>query len=151
MNNVTLVGRIVRDLELRYTQNGKAFTRFTIAVDKSISKEKRAELENAGRPTANFIPCVAWGKLAENMANYTGKGSLISVIGEIETGSYQNKDNQTVYTTDVLIARVQFLNTRKNNNGSQGQNAPVNNTPTYDEEFSDEEGFFPVDSDNIPF
>ena len=151
MNNVTLVGRIVRDLELRYTQNGKAFTRFTIAVDKSLSKEKRTELENAGRPTANFISCVAWGKLAENMANYTGKGSLISVMGEIETGSYQNKDNQTVYTTDVLIARVQFLNTRKNNNGSQGQNAPVNNTPTYDEEFSDEEGFFPVDSDNIPF
>ena len=150
MNNVTLVGRIVRDLELRYTQNGKAFARFTLAVDKSLSKEKRAELENAGRPTANFISCVAWGKLAENMANYTGKGSLISVIGEIETGSYQNKDNQTVYTTDVLVGRVQFLNTRKNNNGSQGQNTQANNTSNYDEEFSDEEGFFPVDSD-IPF
>lgn len=150
MNNVTLVGRIVRDLELRYTQNGKAFARFTLAVDKSLSKEKRAELENAGRPTANFISCVAWGKLAENITNYTGKGSLISVIGEIETGSYQNKNNQTVYTTDVLVGRVEFLNTRKNNNGGQGQNAPVNNELTYDEQFSDDEVFFPVDSD-IPF
>ena len=163
MNNASLVGRIVRDLELRYTQNGKAFARFTLAVDKSLSKEKRAELENNGRPTANFISCVVWGKLAENMANYTGKGSLVAVSGEIETGSYQNKEGNTVYTTDVRVGNVQFLDTRKNNdqgnqNNNQGQGNQVNqnnnqqdfnNQQSY-EDFSNE-GFFPMDNDDIPF
>ena len=152
MNNVSLVGRLVRDLELRYTQNGVAFARLTVAVDKALSKEKRQELQNANKPTANFVPCVVWGKLAENMANYTGKGSLVAIGGEIETGSYQNNEGRTVYTTEVRVSNVQFLESGKRSN-NQGQNVPannMNNEQIYQEETGDE-GFFPMSSDDIPF
>ena len=151
MNNVSLVGRMVRDLELRYTQNGVAFGRLTVAVDKTLSKEKRQELQNAGKPTANFIPCVVWGKLAENMANYTGKGSLVAIGGEIETGSYQNNEGRTIYTTDVRVSNVQFLESgKKNDNQGQANQNNMNNEPTYQAE-NDDEGFFPMSSDDIPF
>ena len=151
MNNVTLVGRMVRDLELRYTQNGVAFGRLTVAVDKNLSKEKRQELQNAGKPTANFIPCVVWGKLAENMANYTGKGSLVAIGGEIETGSYQNNEGRTIYTTDVRVSNVQFLESgKRNNNQGQANQNNMNNEQTYQEETGDE-GFFQIDNDDIPF
>ncbi|MFR4815495.1 single-stranded DNA-binding protein [Peptoniphilus sp.] len=152
MNNVSLVGRLVRDLELRYTQNGVAFARLTVAVDKALSKEKRQELQNANKPTANFVPCVVWGKLAENMANYTGKGSLVAIGGEIETGSYQNNEGRTVYTTEVRVSNVQFLESGKRSN-NQGQNVPannMNNEQIYQAENGDE-GFFPIDNDDIPF
>ena len=152
MNNVSLVGRLVRDLELRYTQNGVAFARLTVAVDKALSREKRQELQNAGKPTANFVPCVVWGKLAENMANYTGKGSLVAIGGEIETGSYQNNEGRTVYTTEVRVSNVQFLESGKRSN-NQGQNVPannMNNEQIYQAENGDE-GFFPMSSDDIPF
>ena len=152
MNNVSLVGRLVRDLELRYTQNGVAFARLTVAVDKALSKEKRQELQNTNKPTANFVPCVVWGKLAENMANYTGKGSLVAIGGEIETGSYQNNEGRTVYTTEVRVSNVQFLESGKRSN-NQGQNVPannMNNEQIYQAENGDE-GFFPIDNDDIPF
>ena len=150
MNNVSLVGRLVRDLELRYTQNGVAFGRLTVAVDKTLSKEKRQELQNAGKPTANFIPCVVWGKLAENMANYTGRGSLVAIGGEIETGSYQNNEGRTIYTTDVRVSNVQFLDSAKKNNQGQANPNNMNNEQTYQAENGDE-GFFPMSSDDIPF
>ena len=150
MNNVSLVGRLVRDLELRYTQNGVAFGRLTVAVDKTLSKEKRQELQNAGKQTANFIPCVVWGKLAENMANYTGKGSLVAIGGEIETGSYQNNEGRTIYTTDVRVSNVQFLDSAKKNNQGQANPNNMNNEQTYQAENGDE-GFFPMSSDDIPF
>lgn len=151
MNNVSLVGRMVRDLELRYTQNGVTFGRLTVAVDKTLSKEKRQELQNAGKPTANFIPCVVWGKLAENMANYTGKGSLVAIGGEIETGSYQNNEGRTIYTTEVRVNNVQFLEFgKKNDNQGQANQNNMNNEPTYQAQ-NDDEGFFPMSSDDIPF
>lgn len=151
MNNLTLVGRLVRDLDLRYTQNGVAFARLTVAVDKALSKEKRQELQNAGKPTANFVPCVVWGKLAENMANYTGKGSLVAIGGEIETGSFQDKEGRTVYTTEVRVSNVQFLESgKRNNNQGQANQNNMNNEQTYQEETGDE-GFFPMSSDDIPF
>ena len=151
MNNVSLVGRLVRDLELRYTQNGVAFARLTVAVDKTLSKEKRQELQNAGKPTANFVPCVVWGKLAENMANYTGKGSLVAIGGEIETGSFQDKEGRTVYTTEVRVSNVQFLESgKRNDNQGQANQNNMNNEQTYQEETGDE-GFFPMSSDDIPF
>ena len=151
MNNVSLVGRLVRDLELRYTQNGVAFARLTVAVDKALSREKRQELQNANKPTANFIPCVVWGKLAENMANYTGKGSLVAIGGEIETGSYQNNEGRTIYTTEVRVNNVQFLESgKRNNNQGQANQNNMNDEQTYQAENGDE-GFFPMSSDDIPF
>ncbi len=110
MNIVVLVGRLTKDPELRFLPgSGRAVARFTIAVDKGLSKEKRDELTGQGKPTADFIPVVVWGKQAENCANYLEKGRKAIVEGSIQTGSYDNESGQKVYTTEVLASRVQFL------------------------------------------
>ena len=103
MNNVVLPGRLVRDPELTYLQNEKhtAKTRFTLAVNRE-----------GQRDVADFVPIIVFGKQAENCNQYLGKGSLVAVNGRIQTGSYKNKDEQTVYTTDVFANDVEFLGTK---------------------------------------
>lgn len=115
MNNVVLIGRNVRDVELRYLQNGTAVTRFTLAVDKSLSKDKKAELESKGENTADFINITAWGKQAEFVANYLGKGKKVAVQGRINTGSYE-KEGQTIYTTDIVANNIEILEWKNDNN-----------------------------------
>lgn len=95
MNNVQLIGRLTKDIQLTYTQDQKAVARFTIAVQKD-------------KDNTDFISCVAFGKTAENMGLYTKKGSLIAVEGRLTSGSYE-KDGRTVYTLDVFASRVEFL------------------------------------------
>lgn len=116
MNNVVLTGRIAKDLELKYTQNGKAYCRFTLAVDRGLSKEKKQEAEANGQPTADFISCVAWGVTAEVLNRYTAKGKKILVYGSIETGSYTVQDGSKRYTTDVLVKRIEILEFADSNN-----------------------------------
>lgn len=116
MNNVGLTGRITKDLELKYTQNGKAYCRFTLAVDRGLSKEKKQEAEANGQPTADFINCVAWGKVAETINRYTAKGKKVLVYGSIETGSYTAQDGSKRYTTDVLVKRIEILEFADSNN-----------------------------------
>lgn len=116
MNNVGLTGRITKDLELKYTQNGKAYCRFTLAVDRGLSKEKKQEAEANGQPTVDFINCVAWGKVAETINRYTAKGKKVLVYGSIETGSYTVQDGSKRYTTDVLVKRIEILEFADNNN-----------------------------------
>ena len=108
MNQVVLIGRMTRDPEMRVLQNGTATTRFTLAVDRGLSKEKKAEAEGKGQPTADFVPVTVWGKQAESCADYLAKGRMVAVQGRITTGSYE-KDGRTVYTTEVTAERVQFL------------------------------------------
>ena len=107
MNNVTLLGRLVRNADFNKFDNNSV-ARFTLAVDKGLSKEKKDEMEAFGKPTADFIACQAWGKTAEFINNYTEKGSRIAVVGRIQTGSYE-KDGQMVYTTDVLVQNVEVI------------------------------------------
>lgn len=95
MNNVNLIGRLTADIELRYTQSQKAVAQFTIAVD------------GYGDRT-NFIRCVAWEKLAENLSNYCHKGSPIAITGRLESGSYE-KNGVKHYTQDVMCERIEFL------------------------------------------
>lgn len=124
MNNVTLTGRITKDLELKYTQNGKAYCRFTLAVDRGLSKEKKQEAEANGQPTADFINCVAWGTTAEVLNRYTAKGKKILVNGSIETGSYTAQDGSKRYTTDVLVNRAEILEFADNNNVNNQDTRP---------------------------
>ena len=77
MNSVNLIGRLVREPELKYSQSGMAILRFTVAVDRKLSKDKREEAERNNQPTADFISCAAFGKTAEVIANYHGKGCLL--------------------------------------------------------------------------
>lgn len=177
MNCVSLIGRLVRDPELRYAQNGTAICRFTLAVDRRMSKQKRQEAQANNQQTADFIGCTAFGQTAELIANYHRKGSQIGLEGRIQTGSYE-KEGRTIYTTDVVVSNLTFIGSSQgqnqggfNQNNFQSQNQggfnqagfnqggfnndqPVNSA--YGNDFSkndndDEDGFFPVDNDDIPF
>ena len=107
INRVVLVGRLTKDLELKYTTNGIANLRFTIATNRQFKTDNG--------PQADFINCVAWRNQAENMAKFLSKGSLIGIEGRIETGSYQAQDGSTRYTTDIVCDNVQFLESKKDN------------------------------------
>ena len=144
MNNVVLVGRLVADPDLRYIPSGNAVSRFTLAVDKQLSKEKKLEMESRNQPTADFIRIVVWGKQAENCANYLAKGRLVAVQGRIQTGSYDDKDGKRIYTTDVVANNVEFLE------WGDSRNRDTNSTMS-DPGFPDIDGLHPVDNDDIPF
>lgn len=124
MNNVILTGRITKDLELKYTQNGKAYCRFTLAVDRGLSKEKKQEAEENGQSTVDFISCLAWGTTAEVLNKYTAKGKKILVNGSIETGSYTAQDGSKRYTTDVLVNRIEILEFADSNNTNSQDTRP---------------------------
>lgn len=120
MNLVCIIGRTVRDPEVRYTQGEKsmAVARFTIAADRRFKKE--------GEPDADFISCVAFGKTAEFFEKYIKKGVKIAIQGKIQTGSYTNKDGAKVYTTDVIVEQVEFAESKKvENNASDEAFVPV--------------------------
>ena len=114
MNQVILIGRLARDPELSYTPNTQsAMCRFTIAVDRP-----RRNGEDAG---ADFIRITVWGRQAETCDRYLSKGRLVAVAGRIQTGSYKNREGVTVYTTDVVADRVEFLGGGQGGqNGGQG-------------------------------
>ncbi len=154
MNSVILIGRLTRDPELRYLSTGMAVSRFSIAVDKDLSREKKQEFESKGQPTADFINIVVWGKQAENCANYLVKGRLVAIQGRIQTGSYTAQDGTKRYTTDVVADRVQFLEWGEARQGSQSQNREFNQNFNQSRDFGmdiDMDGFHPADDDDIPF
>lgn len=116
INNVTLVGRLTRDVDLRYTQNGKAVASFGLAVNRPF-KNANGEYE------ADFINCQAWGKTAENLANYMKKGNQVGVVGRIQTRNYENNEGKRVYVTEVVAEQVVFLESRKSHQQQQVNSA----------------------------
>lgn len=115
MNKVILMGRLTKDVELRYTQAGKAVAMFTIAVDR-----KKGENAPANAPTADFIPCVAWEKLAEIAGNYLAKGRQVLVEGHIQVRSYKAKDGSNRYTTEIILEKMEFVGSKSDNENSAG-------------------------------
>lgn len=109
MNSVNLIGRCVRDIELRYLQNGTATSSFTIAIDRGISKEKKQEALANGGQVADFINIVTWAKTAEFAANYLKKGAMVGISGRLQSGKYTNKEGQTIYTTDVNCNEITMI------------------------------------------
>ena len=119
MNKVILMGRLAKDVDLRYTQTGKAVATFNLAVD-------RKKGENANGPTADFIPCVAWDKLAEIAGNYLAKGRQVLVEGRMQVRSYKAKDGSNRYVTEVILEKMEFVGSKSDNennanNGNYGQ------------------------------
>ena len=159
MNNVTLIGRLTKDPELRYLQGGNsgAVARFTVAVDKQLSREKKAEMESKDQPTADFINIVVWGKLAENVTKFTQKGKRVASTGRIQTGSYQAQDGSRRYTTDVVASNVEFIDWKDSNTsfGNQGSSNTSSNSFESSNDFGDFEfgaDFDPTNDDGrIPF
>ncbi|MFY3791089.1 single-stranded DNA-binding protein [Ureibacillus sp. MALMAid1270] len=101
MNHVGLVGRITKDPLLKRLSEGRIHTSFTLAINRNYRN-------NDGTVEADFVLCSGWGKLAERIAEFCGKGSLIGVNGRLQTRSYNNKENKRVYSTEVLIDDVRF-------------------------------------------
>lgn len=135
MNKVIEIGRLTKDPEIRYSQgtNTTCVARYTLAVDRKFKQE--------GQPNADFINCIAFGKLGEFAEKYLHKGVKIAVTGRIQTGSYKNKDGNTVYTTDVVVEEQEFCESKSQSN-SQSQTAP-----------SVDMGFMNIDTDmdSLPF
>nr|DAK54672.1 MAG TPA: Single strand binding protein [Caudoviricetes sp.] len=100
MNNVTLIGRTTREVELRYTTSQTAVARFSLAVERPVKD---------GEKKADFPNIIVFGKQAENCEKYLAKGRKVAVQGRLQTGSYEDKDGKRVYTTDVIAERVEFL------------------------------------------
>lgn len=117
MNNVSLVGRLTRDPELKYTANNVANATFSIAVNRRF---KNAQ----GEREADFINCVIWRQQAENFANWLRKGMQVSLVGSIQTRNYENNEGRRVYVTEVLVDNFQSLERRDANQEMQNQ---VNN------------------------
>ncbi len=102
LNKVVLIGRLTKDVEIRYTQAQKAVSSFNLAVNRNYVSQN-------GEREADFINIVCWGKTAENVSKYVGKGSLVAVDGRIQTRNYENAQGQRVYVTEVAADNVTFL------------------------------------------
>ena len=141
MNKVILMGRLTRDPEARYSQgeNAMCVAKYALAVDRKFKRD--------GEPTADFINCVAFGKIGEFAEKYFKKGTKIAVVGRIQTGSYTNKDGVKVYTTDVVVEEQEFAESKA---ASTQNNESPNNIPN----ISDGDGFMDIPEDvddQLPF
>ncbi|KIC77886.1 single-stranded DNA-binding protein [Streptococcus constellatus] len=119
INNVVLIGRLTRDVELRYTPSNIAVATFNLAVNRNFKNQD-------GEREADFINCVMWQKSAENLANWTRKGMLIGITGRIQTRSYENQQGQRVYVTEVVADNFQLLESRNKsaNHSSMDEQMP---------------------------
>lgn len=117
MNKVILMGRLTRDPEVRYSNSGTTVAQYTLAVDRMHKRENE--------PTADFLRCVAFNKTAELAEQYFHKGIKLVVTGHLQTGSYTNRDGQTVYTTDVIVESQEFAESKSaSSQASQSSAAP---------------------------
>lgn len=112
INRVILVGRLTKNPEIRKTPNGASICKFTLAVSRKVKAQ--------GQPDADFISCVAWNKTADLMYQYLKKGSLIGVDGRLQTGKFTNNNGETIYTCDVMVESLQFLD-KKDDSQSNNQ------------------------------
>lgn len=115
MNKVILMGRLTRDIEVRYSQgeNPMAVARYTLAVQRKFKRE--------GEPDADFISCVAFGRAAEFAEKYFRQGTKVVITGRIQTGSYTNRDGQKVYTTDIVIEEQEFAESKSAGEANSGR------------------------------
>ena len=131
MNNVVLIGRLTKDPEVRRVDEKMAIATFSLAIDRPVKKD--------GEKKTDFPRVTVFGRQAESCEKYLAKGMLVGIQGSIQTGSYTNKDRQTVYTTGVVANRVKFLEWKKQ---GEGQPQSGDGIP---------EGFAPITDDDIPF
>lgn len=128
MNKIILIGRLVRDPELSYTQGGKAVCKFTLAVDRPYNGESKE---------ADFINIIAWNKAGENAAKYLNKGRQTAVEGRLQIRSYDGNDGKKRYVTEVIADRVEFIG------GTVGAGAQKQEDETFGEEVEFDEGDVP--------
>ncbi|CAI2677497.1 Single-stranded DNA-binding protein (plasmid) [Apilactobacillus kunkeei] len=136
INRVTLIGRLTKDVDLKYSQSGTAVANFTLAVDRAFTNQQ-------GEREADFINCVIWRKSAENFANFTHKGSLVGIDGRIQTRNYENQQGQRVYVTEVVVENFALLESRKDNQQTNNNDQVTNNFAKTDQ--------IDITDDDLPF
>lgn len=125
MNKAFIIGNLTKDVELTTTSSGVSVARFTVATQRRFANAD-------GERVADFHNCVAWRGLAENLAKYCKKGNKVSVVGEIQTRSYDAQDGTKRYVTEIMANEVEFLSSKKSGEGEESK-------------------LTPVDDDNLPF
>lgn len=158
MNQVHLIGRLTKDIDLKKTQSGISVANFTLAINRPKQKDKEQE--------SDFISCIAWRSTADVLKNYTSKGSKIAVNGRIQTRNYEDKDGKRVYVTEVLVGDIEFLDGKdktthqdsKNNYTAQPQSYDYTNNyeSNYGNSYDFENQFnhsnnFDLNPDDLPF
>ena len=155
INNTTLVGRLTKDPELKYTGSGIAVISFSMAVERNYTNAQ-------GEREADFINCVAWRELAEIISKFAVKGSLIGITGKIQTRNYQNNEGRTIYITEVVTDEFQMLepksvtDQRRNGQGqtqhsNQQNNNQFTNNGFDDDPFESNEDVTDISDDDLPF
>lgn len=116
MNKVILMGRLIRDIEVRYSagENAVAVGRYTLAVSRKFKRDGEAD--------ADFIPCIAFGRAAEFAEKYFRQGTKVIICGRIQTGSYTNREGRKIYTTEVVIEEQDFAESKKASTATIGEN-----------------------------
>lgn len=109
MNQVSLVGRLVQNPELKVLQDGNSVTKFNVAIDRYLALAQKEEKKSEGKATADFPRIIVWGKQAENCCKYLMKGAMVSVVGRVSTSVFENSEGENVYMTEIVGERVQFL------------------------------------------
>lgn len=137
LNSTCLVGRLTKNVELKYTPSNQAVATFTLAVNRNFKSQN-------GEREADFINCVIWRQQAENLANWAKKGDLIGITGRIQTRNYENQQGQLVYVTEVVADNFQLLKSRKDRNDGQSQGYSQ-------QDFSRQAEPFSIDESDLPF
>src|SRR5699024_10430499 len=155
-NNVTLIGRLTKAIDIKATNSGTTVGNFTLAVNRTFGRKEQE---------ADFITYVGFNKAAEIISQYTDKGSQIAVVDRIQTRNYENKEGVRIYVTEVVANQVQLLDSKGSNNGAQGQNndsytqayggqtrgtQPPQNAPE-DNPFANQDGAVDVSDQDLPF
>jgi single-strand DNA-binding protein len=153
INNVQIMGRLTADPELKYTNSGKAVAKLTLAVD----RPKR----NNGEKETDFIDCVLWEKTAEVAAEYLVKGNRVFLEGRLQLRSYENNEGRKVKVAEVVVHRMEFIDTKNNGNGGNNQQTstsrqqPSSSSPrssmSYNDPFADDGGTIDISDDDLPF
>lgn len=143
MNKVILMGRLTKDPDIRYTQgeNSMCIARYTLAVDRRFNRN------NEGN-TADFIPCVAFGRTAEFTEKHLKKGTKMAITGRIQTGSYDDRDGKKVYTTEVVIEDQEFAESKASQQGSQQHTKPAKEEDGLDSFMNIPDG---IEEEELPF
>lgn len=139
INSVTLIGRLTKDPELKYTNSRLAYVRFTIAVNRKFKNQN-------GERDADFINCVIWRQQAENFSNWCFKGANIGVSGALQTSNFENQQGERVYLTDVIVDTFQLLEKRES-----GHQQPVDNQPDFGRNESMNANPMDITMEDLPF
>ena len=153
MNKVILMGRLVRSPEVRYSQGMEpiAVARYTLAVNRRFKRKDE--------PEADFIPCVAFGKVGEFAEKYFKKGQMVSIVGRVQVRSWEENEGKKRWSTDVIVEEQYFAESKKENGESQpaeqSRSAAAQNKPAKQMGLAEQEGFYPIDEtiedDDLPF